>query len=106
MTRTAKTTATKPANTKGKVKVEVQVEDTPRLNRYERSAAIIVGNLTISVDALSAQAEMSTSTARHCLDAFRSVVGVLLQHGAISQAWQARLKPKAPEKAPEVVTAK
>jgi hypothetical protein len=91
---TTKRTAAKPAP-KGKTTVKVPEPEAPRENRYSRSAKVIASNLTIDVQALSEQAEMSTSTARHCLEAWNGITQVLLQRGAITPTWAKQLKPRA-----------
>ena len=105
MARTAKTTPAKAAPTKGKV--TPPVDETSRENRYTRSAKIIVGNLTIDVPTLSAQAEMSTSTARHCLEAWHAITVVLKDRGALTPPFAKQLAGKPQEaKAEEPVPAK
>jgi hypothetical protein len=48
-------------------------------NRYLRAAKIICDNLTITDEQLAKQADMSTSTAGHCLDAWTEITKVLLE---------------------------
>jgi hypothetical protein len=80
--------STKPAKAAPKAKVEVEPE-APRLNRYARSAAIIASDLGIEAEALSQQADMSMSTARHCREAWNWIVGELLTRGALTPEWAA-----------------
>jgi len=95
---------TKPTTTKVKVKAKKAEPEAPRENRYSRSAKIM-SNPTIDAQALSKQAEMSLSTARHCLEAWHGITGVLIQRSALTPTWAKQLSPR-PTKAEPVAAAK
>jgi hypothetical protein len=101
----ARTTVAKPATTKGKTTVKVQVEEAPRANRYTRSAMIIVSSLSIEAAALSKQADMSLSTARHCLEAWHGITALLKQSGHLTPTFAKQPSGKSQEPAP-ISTAK
>lgn len=61
-------------------------------NRYLRAGRIIVDQLTIDDKKLSKAAEMSVSTAGHCLDAWQGIVTTLLEKNAFNNTWAKVLK--------------
>lgn len=61
-------------------------------NRYLRAGRIIVDQLTIDDKKLSKAAEMSVSTAGHCLDAWQGIVATLLEKNAFNNTWAKVLK--------------
>jgi hypothetical protein len=58
-------------------------------NRYMRAARIIAKNPTIDVKDLAKKAEMTVSTAGHCLDAWEGIVGVLNEIGWLTSSKKA-----------------
>jgi hypothetical protein len=67
---------------------KVKKEKTPRGdNRYLRASKIIAGNLGITREELSKQANMSVSTAGFCIEAWKGVVAALAEKNAFDKAW-------------------